>query len=125
MSDQAKLVYLREKINAIIPKERSGWIAFILGLIAAIVGFWIKPLGAENGFAFGILGTIVCIVGFFEVIVYGIIHIRLLKMINQIVLFEQLDFTHFAELKCPNCGEEIPRGNLEVCPSCGVHIHYG
>ena len=125
MSDQAKLTYLRDKINAIIPKERSGWIAFVLGLAAAIVGFWIKPLGAENGIVFGILGTIVCVVGLIEVIVYGIIHFRLLKLMNQIGMFEQLNLMNNAELKCPNCGNEISRDNLEFCPSCGARMCYG
>jgi hypothetical protein len=125
MSNQANLVYLREKISALIPKERSGWVVFILGLVAAVVGFWLKPLGAENGTALGILGAIVCIVGLINILIYGAIHLRLLKLMDQIALFEQLTSLSVAELKCPSCGSEIPHDSLGVCPSCGACLLYG
>ena len=97
MSEQVKLAYLQEKIKDATKKQRSGWTAVVFGLVAAIVGFWLHPLGIQNGIAFGILGIILCSVGFIEVIFYGMNRIKLLKRLKMMSIAEPKYLNSHAE----------------------------
>jgi len=58
LSEQAKLAYLQEKIKDFKRHERSGWIAFIIGVVLAVIGFGFSDLIGLGGTMMGVGGIL-------------------------------------------------------------------
>ncbi|MEM3551885.1 MAG: zinc ribbon domain-containing protein [Conexivisphaerales archaeon] len=113
MSEQAKLIYLQEKIKEAKGRERSGMIAFIAGVIVASIGFALGEVLGEGWTLMGIGGILAAVIGIVESFYYGYQHSKLL---------EQLKKMAEALPACPKCGKEIPQGNYAFCPFCGTPL---
>ena len=115
MSEEAKLVYLKEKLDEAKKNERSGSWSFIIGLVVAAFGYAILELQPS----WLALVLIMCGVG---LVVIGIIDSFYLGLRQKIKLMEQLERMAIKTPICPKCGKVMPKGNFEFCPFCGTRI---
>jgi len=118
LSEQAKLIYLKERIEDARGSINIGLMLLIIGIVLAIIGFELRGVIQDVEWAFGwvLLGTIGIILagtGFFATIYYGHQYDKLLDSLKIMA-------TPF--LTCPKCGKEIPQGNYVFCPFCGASL---
>jgi len=114
MSEQAKVAFLQEQIKDARGHARNGFIICLVGAVVASSGFASYANGMfGGGFALlvlGIVGVAAAIVGLSLGTYNEIKRIRWMNALGKIA---------FPIPKCPKCGKEFPRGNLEFCPFCG------
>jgi len=109
LSEQAKLIYLQERIKEAKREEKWGMIAFVSGVAFAIIGF---ELGVR-GTLIGILGILLAGIGSFWAIYFAYQYSKLLDQLKKMA-------TTFPT--CPKCGKEIPQENYAFCPFCGAPL---
>ena len=114
MSEEAKLVYLQEKLDEAKKRERSGWWAFIIGLIFAVFGYVFIDFQPTGGILLIICGVVLVAV--------GIVESWYLGFYQKTKLMEQLEKMAIKTPICPKCGKEIPKGNFKFCPFCGASL---
>lgn len=113
LSEEARLVYLQEKIKDAKRHERSGWIAFIVGVIFAVIGFGFSDLIGLGGTLIGVAGIILAIVGVFESFYFLYQYNKSMKELEKMAI---------PTPKCPKCGKELPKGDFTFCPFCGASL---
>ena len=113
LSEQAKLIYLQERIKEAKEREKSGRITFIVGVVLATIGFGLGGILGLGGTLIGMLGVLLAGIGFFELIYYTYQYYKLLDQLKKMA-------TTFPT--CPKCGKEIPQGNYAFCPFCGAPL---
>lgn len=113
MSEQARLIYLQEKIKEAKGRERSGWIAFIIGVVFAVMGFGFSDFLGQGGTLMGIGGILLAGIGAVESFYYTYQHSKLLEQLKKMATVTPT---------CPKCGKEIPQGNYAFCPFCGASL---
>jgi hypothetical protein len=115
LSEQAKLVYLQERIRDTKRRERGGLASFVIGVILAAVGFGLNDprfLGL-GGTLMGIGGVILAVIGSIEWLYYMYQYNRYMEDLKKMTVTIP---------KCPKCGRELPQGNFAFCPFCGVSL---
>jgi len=112
LSDEAKLVYIQERMKETKRREQIASVCLMLGMILAIAGFVFSDprfLGM-NGIWIGVLGIILAII---EGISYAGNSYQYSKLMQELKTMAKATPT------CPKCGKEIPRGKFAFCPFCG------
>ena len=118
MSEQAKLIYLKERIEDARESKNIGFMLAIIGIVLAIIGFELRGVIEDVGWDFGwvligIIGIFLAGIGFFASIYYEDQYHKLL---------DSLKIMATTFLTCPKCGKEIPQGNYVFCPFCGASL---
>jgi len=107
LSEEARVAYLRERIDEAKRSERNWGIMATIVLIFAIGSYFL-----EVGLELVIVQVIVFVVA---------VVMELLSTRNRIRLMEELRKMALVE-PCPKCGKQIPEGNFAFCPFCGANL---
>ena len=125
MSEEAKVVYLQEKIKQVKSYERFGAIFAVLGAILVFFLYFFPFIMAEiysysptpptyppsdSGLVLGIL-----------FIAFGVA-VSIYYRVQGWRSMEQLLRMAAANPTCPHCKKELPKGNFAFCPFCGVSL---
>lgn len=112
MSNEAKLVYIQEKMRETKRRERTAYVGAILGMGLAVVGFVLSDprFLSTSGIVLGVIGIIGAVI---EAISYAVNMQRYDKLVDELGTMAKAIPT------CPKCGKEIPKGNYTFCPFCG------
>jgi hypothetical protein len=107
MSDEAKVVFIQDRIKKSKSRIIAGGIIIFLGAMLAV-------------FAFALLRGTAWVVGSIGVflIVFGLV-LSLYYANERSILLVQLKGRETKVLTCRNCGKPIPSGRYTICPFCG------
>lgn len=111
LSEEAKLAYLKEKINEARRKERTSTIIMFVGVIIAVLFYSEYPF--HSNLPLTIMGIVLVIMGIVESTYYELQKNNSMK---------QLEKMAFKTPACPKCGKAIPKGNFAFCPFCGASL---
>jgi hypothetical protein len=111
LSEQARLVYLQEKMRQAKREERFGTLIFVTGVIFITIYTLLTQYSpSPSGIWILVIGLVFAALGFAGIGYYSYQHMLLMKQLEKMTI---------KILTCPKCGKQIPQGNFTFCPFCG------
>lgn len=112
MSEQAKWAHLQERIGEAARRERRGFTLFVAAMLMIVISLVLIVLLPPSPIpvAVVIMSAFLTAVQNYLVKHYGNEKKRLMN---------ELESFAFKNSMCPDCGKQVPEGNLTVCPFCG------
>lgn len=112
MSEEAKLVYVQERLDKVNRRIKYAWLFSFVGAILVIFSYVFEPF-LSNARTLEIIGVLIICTGVIVNLVYGTSKKN--KLIKQLETKALLN-------SCKKCGKQLPKGKLLACPSCGEKI---
>lgn len=107
MSDEAKVVFIQDRIKEAKKRIVAGGILILFGAMLAVFAFgWLS--GAP--WVVGGIGVFLVVLG---------MGLSLYYANERSILLVQLKGREAKMLMCRNCGKPIPQGRYTICPFCG------
>jgi len=113
LSEAARIALIQEMMRDSKRSERGGLLICLVGVVVTVAGFSTISL-ARNSLELGVVGLVIAAVGFGVYLHYSILYSRFVGQLAKIAFK--------CKTPCPQCGKELPEGELSFCPFCGSSI---
>ncbi|MCK4223014.1 hypothetical protein KAX01_01850, partial [Candidatus Bathyarchaeota archaeon] len=112
LSEEAKLVYVQERLDKVKRRIKYAWLFSLLGAGLVIFSYVFEPF-LSNARALEIIGVLIVCIGVIVNLVYGTPQKN--KLMKQLETKTSLN-------SCKKCGKPLPKAKSLTCPSCGEKI---
>jgi len=109
LSEEAKLVYVQERLDKVKRRMKYAWLFSLLGAGLVIFSYVFEPF-LSNARTLEIIGVLIVCIGVIVSVFYGTPQKN--KLMKQLETKASLN-------SCKKCGKPLPKGKSLTCPSCG------